>query len=78
MFDQIKKLKATNSPAKSLSTNTKEGKTLTETKDVLNRWYEYGRELFDATQQQKPTNIPCLDRYSIEPSPLINVVEVAV
>jgi len=58
--------------------NTKECKTLTETKDVLNRWHEYGKELFDATQQQKSTDIPCLDRHSIEPSPLIIEVEAAV
>jgi hypothetical protein len=31
-----------------------------------------------ATEQQKSTDIPCIDRHSIEPSPLINEVKAAV
>ena len=78
IFDQIKKLKPVNFQAKSLSMNTKECKTLTETKDVLNIWHEYGKELFDATQQQKSTDIACLHGHSIEPSPIIIEVEATV
>ena len=48
LFQQIKKVKSNTSHVRNQCINNKDGKTLTEIemKDVLQRWNEYGTELF--------------------------------
>ena len=42
LFEQIKKVKSKASQVRNQCINKKDGTTLTEMKDVLHRWHEYG------------------------------------
>ena len=77
LFQQIKKIKTKPFQARNQSINTKDGMTLTEMGDVLNRWCQYGTELFD-TNIEVPETPPCLFYEHTEPRPLIDEVKSAI
>ena len=47
LFNQIKKVKSQNVSIRNFSIKSKEDKTLIENEDILNRWQEYGKGLFE-------------------------------
>ena len=62
---------------RSQSLNNKEGNTLTEMNDILNRWHEYGLQLFD-THIEKQPKPPDLSYENTEPLPLVDEVTTAI
>ena len=71
LFDQIKKLKPSGGNIKSQSLNDKSGNLLNETKEVLNRWNEYGTGLFQKDKQD-PVTPPLITYETTEPEPLLD------
>ena len=54
--------------------NNKEVKTLTEKKEILDRWHYYGKELFDSKEKSKPNQ----KIFEPEPKPLFEEVSSAI
>ena len=78
-FQQIKKVKGAFPQVQGISQslNNKDGNTLTEMKDILKRWYEYGQQLFQ-TDIEKPTEPLDLNYEDVEPLPLLHEVTTAI
>ena len=78
-FQQIKKVKGAfpQVQGRSQSLNNKEGNTLTEMNDILNRWHEYGLQLVD-THIEKQPKPPDLSYENTEPLPLVDEVTTAI
>ena len=55
--------------------NDKDGTTLTEIEDILNRWHEYGQQLFGTIDESKGP--PCIKFEHMEPKPLLDEVKAA-
>ena len=73
-FQQIKKVKnVSHVHVKTQSINAKDGTTLTEIEDILNRWHEYGQQLFDSIDVPEP----CIKFEHMEPKPLLDEVKAA-
>ena len=74
LFQQIKKVKnVSHVHVKTQSINAKDGTTLTEIEDILNRWHEYGQQLFDSIDVPEP----CIKFEHMEPKPLLDEVKAA-
>ena len=78
LFQQVKKVKSKNSQVRSQCINDKDGRTLTEMKDVLQRWNEYGTDLFDKDSSIEPQTPPNLNFQHLEPSPLLDEISAAI
>ena len=75
MLEQIRSVKN-----KSTQTCIKEseGKVLSEPKDIMNRWKEYGENLFQKPEGEVPLSMPGTPVEDLEPPPLLSEVEHAV
>lgn len=60
--------------SKGNSIKDKNGKTLTEEKEILNRWKEYGSSLFESTGAKTSFSTESLEK---EPEPLFEEVMAA-
>ena len=76
-FQQIKKLKKTSFQPQSQSINSKTGSILTELNDVLARWNEYGKQLFETNIRQQQDEIEIASE-DLEPEPLLDEIETAI
>ena len=78
LFDQIKKIKTNGKRSNSsqCSINDKNGKTLTEKDDVLERWHEYGSSLFTTEDAQDYAKFTIYD--NPEPEPLLEEITAAI
>ena len=77
LFQQIRKLKPTVTQVRNQSINNKDGETLTETEDVLDRWTQYGRELFESSEDN--SDLPDLTFYvEHEPEPLLDEIKAGI
>ena len=77
MFQQIAKISYKKFQATNQCVNNKKGETLTETEDILARWHEYGKTLFEKTlPDPKDSSIP--STYEPEPEPLLSEVRAAI
>ena len=77
LFQQVKKVKSNASQVRNQCINDKAGTTLTEMDDVLQRWHEYGTELFDTTSAE-PESPPDLNFEHQEPIPLLEEITSAI
>ena len=78
LFQQIRKVKSQASQVRNQSINSKDGTTRTEMEDVLNRWHEYGTELFDRDTTVESETLPDLTFDQPEPSPLLDEIKAAI
>ena len=70
MFEQITKIKTTSTiKAQNQCISNKKGETLTETKDILTRWHEYGTDLFVTNTKTTDTKSPTAKNSEPEPEP---------
>ena len=77
LFNQIKKVKSQNVSIRNFSIKNKEDKTLIEKEDILNRWQEYGKGLFELDSTNDDA-IPCPTQQHQEPTPLLEEIESAI
>ena len=76
LFQQIRKVKNVSHVQVTTQTiNDKDGTTLTEIEDILNRWHEYGQQLFGTIDESKGP--PCIKFEHMEPKPLLDEVKAA-
>ena len=74
IFQQISKIKGQNIYIQNQCVKNKEGKTLTEKEEILDRWHTYGKELFDSKEKSKPNQ----KTFEPEPKPLFEEVSSAI
>ena len=77
LFNQIKKVKSQNVFVRNSSIKNAEGKTLIEKEDILNRWQEYGKGLFE-TDDAIEDAMPCPEQQQQEPKPLLEEIDAAI
>ena len=77
LFDQIKKVKSQHVFNKNCSIKNKEDQTLIEKEDILNRWQEYGKSLFETDEEIKDA-LPCPEQCQQEPKPLLEEIDSAI
>ena len=75
LFQQIKKVKGDKLYARNQCIKDKDGNTLTDAKDVLNRWHDYGKGLFSFENKEDAPEFPT---ESLEPEPLFDEIESAI
>ena len=75
-YKQVNSLKTNTFKARQSSINDRNGKTLTEPEHVLERWKEYGHDLFAKPDNEIPVTKAPLTK--TEPAPLLSEVEAAV
>ncbi|XP_072021413.1 uncharacterized protein [Amphiura filiformis] len=78
MFEQIRLVKAKSTPTQQACIKDIEGKVLSESEDIMNRWKEYGGKLFEKPDKEVPLSMPKTPVEEVEPPPLISEVEYAV
>ncbi|XP_072027692.1 uncharacterized protein [Amphiura filiformis] len=79
MFEQIRSVKAKSTPTQQACIKDIEGKVLSESEDIMNRWKEYGGKLFEKPDKEVPAlSMPKTPVEEVEPPPLISEVEHAV
>ena len=80
VYNQIRKVTSSSFKPQNAAINNEMGETLTETEEILNRWHEYGQELFKnghnrESMQNESDNLQHQDP---EPKPLLSEVRAAV
>ena len=75
LYQQIRKVKGNKQFIKNQCIKDENGNTLTEAKEVLERWHDYGKGLFSFT---KPTSVLDFSNEDLEPEPLFHEIESAI
>lgn len=75
LYRQIKKINNPSHKPKQMAINDKRGTTLTDPAEILNRWKEYGEELFQKDPNENETQSMNFTNIEIEPAPLISEIE---
>ena len=75
LFQQIKKVKGDKLYSRNQCIKDKDGNTLTDAKDVLNRWHDYGKGLFSYENREDAAEFPT---ENLEPEPLFDEIDSAI
>ena len=76
MFDMIKSVKNDNKrPSQQASVKDKDGNVLDQKEDIMNRWKEYGAELFERPGEEEPLTEEHISPEEQEPPPLLSEIE---
>lgn len=75
LFQQISKVKTKVFQPRTQSIHSKNNEVLTDTEDILNRWHEYGKELFENnTETEHPQTLSYYQHTETEPEPSIEEI----
>ncbi len=78
MFEQIRSVKNKSITVQQACIKDPDGKVLNEMDDIMNRWKEYGGNLFDKPEGDEPLLLPETPIASTEPPPLLSEIEQAI
>ena len=74
LYQQIKKVKGTKIFVKNQCVKDKDGNTLTDSKEVLGRWQDYGKSLFSLDDRNTSNDDIVFPNENLEPEPLLDEV----